>query len=71
MPNAFIYLSLKPPPSVSLCRLPTTADCHCPPSPTAGRAFHEAAATAATAVATTLATMKIMMAMAALQGRRA
>ncbi len=47
MPStAFVHLSLKPPPSVSLCRPPPTADCHRPTSPTAGRAFHEAAATA-------------------------
>ena len=44
---------------------------HRPPSPTAGRAFHEAAATAATAVATTSVTMKIMTATAATRGRRA
>ena len=51
MPNALVQLSLKPLPSVSLCRPRMTADCHCPPSLTAG--------------ATTLATMKIMMATAA------
>jgi hypothetical protein len=68
---AFVDLSLKPMPSVSLCHPPPTADCHCPPLPTTGRAFHEVAAIAGTAVATTSATTKITMATAVTRGRQA